>query len=148
MNDEFLLILAAFGVVLWLTVIFTRRRTTQHDNSFTSRTETPHVVPVPPGCTIHTRAENLRRPVFYSPGPATTAVYLDDDTVDVLAQAAAMSVMNGQTITFQQDDQQTFVPQGGDSGGAGASDTWAPADDDQQQQADPEPDPEPESDDQ
>jgi len=38
-----LLILAAFGVVLLLSVYFNRRRTEQHDNSFTSRTETPHV---------------------------------------------------------------------------------------------------------
>ena len=98
MTPEFLLVLAAFGVVLWLTVIFTRRRTTQHDNSFVSRTETPHVVPVPPGHTIRTRAENLRRPVFYSPGPATTAVYLDDDTVDVLAQAAATRIRGGRGV--------------------------------------------------
>ena len=146
MNDEFLLILAAFGVVLWLTVIFTRRRTVQHDNSFTSRTETPHVVPVPPGHTIHTRVETLRRPVFYNPGPATTTVYLDDDTVDVLTQAAALAVVNGlengQTVSYDDPDQlQQFVPGGGDSGGGGATGSWD-APDDSQQQTDPEPEPE------
>ena len=143
MTDEFLLILAAFGVVLWLTVIFTRRRTTQHDNSFTSRTETPHVVPVPPGHTIHTRTTNLRQS-FYTPGPSTTTVVYDDDTVDLLAQAAALAVVNdlenGQTVSYDDPDQlQQFVPGGGDSGGGGATGSWDAPDD-----PEPEPDPEPE----
>ena len=149
-----LLILAAFGVVLLLSVYFNRRRTEQHDNSFTSRTETPHVAPVPPGHTIYVREGHLRRPnAFYTPGPSTTVVY-DDDTVDALAMAATIAVMEGQTVQLDPQDQQIyqqpeFVPDGGDSGGAGASGSWdAPADDAQQQQADsdPQPDPEPEPD--
>ena len=168
-----LLILAAFGVVLLLSVYFKqrqeaaslekllrfavlhRRRTEQHDNSFTSRTETPHVAPVPPGHTIYVREGHLRRPnAFYTPGPATTVVY-DDDTVDALAMAATIAVMEGQTVQLDPQDQQIyqqpeFVPGGGDSGGGGASGSWdAPADDDTQQQQpepDPQPDPEPEPD--
>ena len=156
MTDEFLLILAAFGVVLWLTVIFTRRRTLDHDNSFTSRTETPHVVPVPSGHTIHTRPalrypdrypDRLSYRSFYTPGPSTTVVY-DDDTVDMLAQAAALAVVNdldtGQTVSYDDPNQlQQFTPGGGDSGGGGATGSWD-APDDSQQQADPEPEPDPE----
>lgn len=105
MTPEFLWILFAFIFVLALSVYFTRRRTQDHDNAFTSRTETPHVTPVPPGHTIHTRPLQLKRPVFYTPGPSTTVVY-DDATVDMLAQAAAMEIMQGQTVSFQQDDDQ------------------------------------------
>jgi hypothetical protein len=140
---EFILIVIAFALVLWLVLRHNRKQTEQHDNSFVHQSNYSTTgLNNTPGFTHTSQVSYTGRVRTVShTGLLQPVIEDDDDTVDaalVLAQAVYMNAAADNAVQAD-DDQPTFVPGGGDSGGGGASDTWVEPES-SMIAADPEPD--------